>query len=134
MWHETIASRGSPEIGSCIMTWFQKMAACNELPRKIAAYSDSCGGQNRNIVIALMWMLVVQVLKLTLLISYIMLVNIRFFRLTKTLVFLKKKSGSSNVFMSHSNFRFGSEWGTISERARKTGHKFEVLQMKSEDF
>lgn len=47
VWNESVASRGGQEIGSCLIHHFK-----NNLPSKtkrVIAYSDSCGGQNRNI-------------------------------------------------------------------------------------
>ena len=48
MWHEGIASRGSHEVGSCLLRHIKEMrttATC------LILYSDSCGGQNRNVFI-----------------------------------------------------------------------------------
>src|SRR5437870_911128 len=45
MWDETTASRGSQEISSCLLSY------CRKLPDDVShltAYSDCCGGQNRN--------------------------------------------------------------------------------------
>lgn len=47
IWSENIASRGGQEIGSCLLKHFE-----NHIPEEakhIILYSDSCGGQNRNI-------------------------------------------------------------------------------------
>lgn len=46
-WHEAIASRGPPEITSCLLYHFDNFlpSECEE----VITYSDSCGGQNRNI-------------------------------------------------------------------------------------
>jgi len=57
MWDETQASRGTQEIASSLMHY------CKKLPfsvTHITAYSDCCGGQNRNENIALTWMYIVQ--------------------------------------------------------------------------
>ena len=57
MWDETQASRGSQEVASCLLHY------CKTLPttvNHITAYSDCCGGQNRNENIALTWMYIVQ--------------------------------------------------------------------------
>ncbi|KAK5648264.1 hypothetical protein RI129_003156 [Pyrocoelia pectoralis] len=46
VWDETVSSRGSQEIGSCLLHFIN-----NALPQnftKIIFYSDSCGGQNKN--------------------------------------------------------------------------------------
>lgn len=52
-WDETQASRGSQEIGSCIRKYvFSQVRSA----KHIVAYSDACGGQNRNIKLALTWL------------------------------------------------------------------------------
>ena len=54
MWHEAIASMGAQEVASCL-----KHFVFNNFPREIkhlTAWSDSCGGQNRNIKVCTMWM------------------------------------------------------------------------------
>jgi hypothetical protein len=56
MWHEAIASRGPSEIASCIWCWLNTMKDNGKLPKALVAYSDACGGQNRNIVMATFWM------------------------------------------------------------------------------
>lgn len=47
VWHEAIASRGPQEITSCLIYHITHFIP-NEC-RDIIAYSDSCGGQNRNV-------------------------------------------------------------------------------------
>lgn len=57
MWDETVASRGSSEVASCLLHY------CKTLPQNVkhlTAYSDCCGGQNRNENIALTWMYIAQ--------------------------------------------------------------------------
>ena len=49
MWDETLASRGSQEIGSCLLTFLQSRTSSAS---HLVCYSDSCGGQNRNINMA----------------------------------------------------------------------------------
>lgn len=50
-WDETVASRGSQEISSCLIEHLR-----NKVPEStdhVIMFSDSCGGQNRNIKVAL---------------------------------------------------------------------------------
>jgi hypothetical protein len=54
VWPEHIASRGPEEISSCLLNYCQQRAA--EGVRHITAFSDTCGGQNRNYKVVLMWM------------------------------------------------------------------------------
>lgn len=58
VWSEDIASRGSQEVSSCLLHFLK-----NVLPssvKEITLYSDSCGGQNRNIKVALFLSYVLQ--------------------------------------------------------------------------
>lgn len=52
VWNEAKASRGAQEVGSCLIQHIQKFVPVNT--KKIIFYSDSCGGQNRNIKITLL--------------------------------------------------------------------------------
>ena len=56
MWPECVASRGSQEISSCSLKYFRlRQSAASHL----ILFGDACGGQNRNINIACLWMYVV---------------------------------------------------------------------------
>ena len=46
IWNESEASRGSQEVESCLLTHFKEHPTT---ATHLIAYSDSCGGQNRNI-------------------------------------------------------------------------------------
>jgi hypothetical protein len=54
VWDESVASRGAEEIASCLLKYCNEKA--NVGVRVINAYSDACGGQNRNYKLVLMWM------------------------------------------------------------------------------
>lgn len=56
-WDEVSGSRGSQEIGSCLLKHISKSVSTEN---HLIAYSDTCGGQNRNFNIALMMMKVTQ--------------------------------------------------------------------------
>lgn len=51
VWSENVASRGGQEIGSCLIKHFKSHLPENT--KIVKCYSDSCGGQNRNIKVAL---------------------------------------------------------------------------------
>ncbi|KAL4103302.1 hypothetical protein QTP88_018679 [Uroleucon formosanum] len=55
MWHKAIGGRGSNEIASCL---YQKILNLLNNVTHIITYSDTCGGQNRNINMAAMLSLV----------------------------------------------------------------------------
>lgn len=52
MWHEAIGKRGSDEIASCVL---KKLESLPETVTQVITYSDTCGGQNRNINMAIMF-------------------------------------------------------------------------------
>ena len=54
MWPENMASRGADEIASCLLRYFQLNR--EEEKRHLIAYSDSCGGQNKNSTIVSLWL------------------------------------------------------------------------------
>lgn len=56
LWNESIASRGSQEVASCLNMFLKYHPNAKHL----IAYSDCCGGQNRNKNIAKFWMYVVK--------------------------------------------------------------------------
>ncbi|XP_071480958.1 uncharacterized protein [Diadema antillarum] len=49
VWHETTAKRGACEIGSCLLKFMQSL---DPDTTHISFFSDCCGGQNRNRIIA----------------------------------------------------------------------------------
>lgn len=53
-WDETVASRGSQEIVSCLVEHLRNKVSENN--DHVIMFSDSCGGQNRNIKVSLMCM------------------------------------------------------------------------------
>jgi len=59
-WHEAIASRGPAEIASCIWHWLCQNEYNGVRPERLVAFSDACGGQNRNFIMAVFWMHVTQ--------------------------------------------------------------------------
>lgn len=53
MWHEGIGGRGSEQIASCV---YRKIIDLPNSVRHVTTYSDTCGGQNRNINMAIMFL------------------------------------------------------------------------------
>ena len=54
VWNESTASRGAQDIASCLLRHCTDKAAADVT--SLQAYSDACGGQNRNSKVVLMWM------------------------------------------------------------------------------
>ena len=52
LWPETVAGRGSSEIGSCLLKYFE---TANVTAKKLVVYSDNCSGQNKNFNTVGLW-------------------------------------------------------------------------------
>ncbi|KAK4313325.1 hypothetical protein Pmani_015313 [Petrolisthes manimaculis] len=52
VWNETIAKRGSSEIGSCLLHYIEHHVP--SICKKLVIFSDNCGGQNKNLNISLL--------------------------------------------------------------------------------
>jgi len=128
MWHEACASRGSAEIASCLWVWLNKMKSeyqqhQSTFPSNLIAYSDSCGGQNRNIIIAVFWMHVLHALHLDCIDHIFMVSGHSFLPCDEDFgVDEKQKRKSEPVFTLH-------EWMELALRARKS-NKFDVMEME----
>lgn len=128
VWHEGVASRGSQEIASCIFKHFEKNIT-NDCQRVIF-WSDSCGGQNRNI-------------NITMMLKYFL-----------NLAHESLESIEQNYFVSgHSYNSCDRCFGTIERERKKVGNiyipenynnliknskkkepSFELIEMQSKDF
>ena len=53
MWHEGVAKRGSIEVASCLWNYLQKL---QNSENDVNFFSDTCGGQNRNVNMVSMWL------------------------------------------------------------------------------
>lgn len=127
MWSENVAGRGGQEVGSCIMKHLTENIP--ETTETAILYSDSCGGQNRNI-------------KLTLLLKKLLSSH-------PTLKIIKQKyfvSGHSynscdRAFATiecarktATNLYTPDQWMELVKGARKTEPKFMVTKMTSAEF
>lgn len=126
MWEESVASRGSQEIGSCLLKCFQHRASS---ATHLVLYSDSCGGQNRNINLACMWLHVVAsddysyttVDHKFMVSGHSYLPNDRDFASIEN---MKRKT--QHIYVP-------SQWYELVRDCRRQ-NPFEVLRMKAEDF
>jgi len=62
LWPETVAGRGSNEIGSCLLKCFElaDMAA-----KTLVVFSDNCSGQNKNYNIMSLWLYLIDIGRFT---------------------------------------------------------------------
>ena len=56
IWTEITASRGSREIASCLYTFIHEHISVDEPIETLRAWSDSCGGQNRNFIVTYLFL------------------------------------------------------------------------------
>ena len=56
LWPEVIASRGAREIASCLYKFVKDEVRQDSEATTLMAWSDTCGGQNKNFVICSLWL------------------------------------------------------------------------------
>ena len=129
VWHEGVASRGSQEISSCITT-FLKAVGSSECPEtELVMWSDSCGGQNRNI-------------KMSLSLLKLVCSDVPFTTITQKFLesghsFLPNDSDFGDIekrLKYHPEVYVPKHWYDIIAEARSGSKPFVVHQMKQEDF
>uniref|UniRef100_A0A8D8AUY7 (northern house mosquito) hypothetical protein n=1 Tax=Culex pipiens TaxID=7175 RepID=A0A8D8AUY7_CULPI len=55
IWDETVARRGSQEIGSCLLKFLHMLNAKEPQVKEVIFYSDRCSGQNHNFALCMMY-------------------------------------------------------------------------------
>lgn len=126
IWLENEAGRGAQEIGSCLFKHIMEKVPSNV--RELILWSDSCGGQNRNIKMTL-------VMK-TLLESHPSLQKVSMRFLVSGHSFLPNDSDFSDVecaLKHQQRLYLPDDYIRVMEECR-TKKKFEVTRMKSTDF
>ena len=126
VWDESTASRGAEEVASALFLHIKKHVKTTRL----VCFSDCCGGQNRNIKLALMWNYIVQrpdipVTEIDhkfLIPGHTYLPNDQDFGLVE-----KNKRAFSDVYVP-------ADWIKVIQTAKKQNPKFVVTQMTRDDF
>lgn len=57
MWHEVISGRGANQVASCL---YKELISLPSEIKNVILYSDTCGGQNKNSHVAVMFMILMQ--------------------------------------------------------------------------
>lgn len=129
VWNESIASRGSQEIGSCLYKHFFKFVPKDT--RKIVLMSDSCSGQNRNIKMSLMLKNFLSVWKHTELKS----IEQHFYVPGHSYNSCDSSFGTIEIQKrSTQDIFFPEHWINVIRQAKKKEPKFVVTEMKKTDF
>ncbi len=126
LWHEGIASRGSHEVGSCIL---KHMSDTNPSATHLITFSDSCGGQNRNVYLLSLWLYIVASEKYPfttidqkfMTVGHSYLPNDRDFGPVET-----ARRKASHLYVPH-------DWTELIKNARRQ-NPFSVTEMTPEDF
>lgn len=129
VWNETIASRGSQEIASCLNKHFFEHVPIDT--RKIILLSDTCSGQNRNIKMALMLKNFMSIWKHTELKS----IEQHFFVIGHGYNSCDRSFGTIELQKRVTQDIFLPElWVNVIRQAKKKEPNFVVTEMKKTDF
>ncbi|CAG9763453.1 unnamed protein product [Ceutorhynchus assimilis] len=122
IWDETIGQRGSQEIGSCLIKYIMTLPPNIE---ELICYSDQCGGQNKNKNITKLFMFLVQTTSLKIIHHKFFESGHSYMECDRSFARIEKaKKKALNIFIP-------KNW---SELIRNTSNKFQVIDMKQEDF
>ena len=126
VWDESIASRGSQEVGTCIVKHIKEIASG---ATRLVLYSDACGGQNRNINIVALWLYITASKDF----SY-EVVDHKFMISGHSYLPNDRDFGSIESARRRTQHVFVPEdWRTLIRNARRK-NAFSVREMKNEDF
>ena len=126
IWSDNVASRGGQEIGSCLTRHLQ-----NHLSDKIThviLYSDSCGGQNRNIKLTML-------LKHWLANSNIDFIEQKYFLSGHSYNSCDRKFGViETAAKNHNVIELPDRWIEVIKNAKEKLPQYVVTRMEMEDF
>ncbi|CAH1960881.1 unnamed protein product [Acanthoscelides obtectus] len=122
MWHEGEASRGSQEIGSCLLRYVQQLPNSVE---HIIAFSDNAGGQNKNNNIIKFWRHIAQTTSICRIDHKFLISGHSYMEFDQDFGLIEKsKKKNQYVFVP-------DDWSKIVAQASR---KFTVVRMRNEDF
>ena len=126
VWNESTASRGAQDIASCLLRYCTDKAAAGVT--SLQAYSDACGGQNRNSKVVLMWMHIC-------LSTAIQKIDHKF--MVSGHSFLPNDSDFGvieKVTVKHVNdIHVPEQWYSLIEKCKR-GQTYQVVRMQQQDF
>lgn len=130
VWNESIASRGSQEIASCLFKHFTNFVPKNT--QKIVLRSDACSGQNRNIKMALMMKKFLSNdsthPELTSIEQHFYVSGHSYNSCDRSFALIEKqKQITENIYVPE-------HWVNVIRQSKKTDPKFIVIEMSKNDF
>ena len=126
VWNETTASRGAQDIASCLFRYCSDKAAVGVT--SLHAYSDACGGQNRNSKVVLMWMHICMSTTIRQIDHKFMVTGHSFLPNDSDFGVIEKLAAK------HVNdIHVPEDWCALIERCRR-GQRYQVVRMQQQDF
>lgn len=132
LWDESTAGRGGNEIASCFYTWAIE-AGLKDDPdlENLIVWTDSCPGQNRNLMMVLMYMCLLKISKTLKVIYHKFLLrghtHMEVDSDHSVIERASKKAPSHSIFTCN-------DWVNVITNAKKTGPPFNVVRMMLENF
>lgn len=126
MWSENVAGRGGQETGSCILKHLNEKIP--ESAEKVIIYSDSCGGQNRNVKLMLFLKKVLSEH------STLKEIEQKFFVSGHSFNSCDRSFAVIENSVRKQNLNTPDEWLDFIQQAKKREPKFIVIKMTSSDF
>lgn len=129
VYNESIASRGSQEVASCLFKHFMKFVPSDT--QKIILRSDACSGQNRNIKMSLMlkkFLCMWNHVELTSIEQHFYVSGHSYNSCDRSFALIEKqKQTTESIYIP-------DHWINIIKQAKKTDPKFVVIEMTKNDF
>lgn len=127
MWSENVASRGANEIGSCLIRHMNKFLPENA--EEIILYSDSCGGQNRNIKMTVLLKKMLTSLENVSTITQKYFISGHSYNSCDRCfgIIDKQRKATQDIFLP-------KHWENVVRVAKKKDPKFEVVHMTKDNF
>ena len=124
LWPETVAGRGSEEIASCLLKYFNTV---NSPAKKMVLYSDNCCRQNKNYTVMSLWRYLIRTGKFDEIIHIFPISG-------HTMLPCDRDFGQiEKVLRKHEHIYTPEEYGKLIARARHV-NPFPVVHMDTNDF
>ncbi|RZF44217.1 hypothetical protein LSTR_LSTR003857 [Laodelphax striatellus] len=127
LWTEVNGKRGSCEVGSCLYHYIKNLST--EI-KEISLYSDTCGGQNRNLQICALMLFLIKTTKLSVIEHKFMESGHSYMEVDSMHSAIEREKKHIDVFSVH-------EWINVMKQARSTKATkppYNVKELRYNDF
>ena len=125
VWDETVASRGAEEISSCLLKYCSDRAASGV--QVINAFSDACGGQNRNFKVVLISMYLCLTTDIVEINHRFMISGHSYLPNDADFGVIERATVKTDIFVPE-------QWCEVIKKCKRSSNKFQVVPMKPELF